>query len=280
MTLGGDRVFLLWSIQLNEITNNTITMTSLELVELINSQRKEGEGLLTHDNFMAKVPKVLGDGGVLQLKDTYTHPQNGQTYPCYRFPKREACLMAMSYSYELQAKVFDRMTELESAQNPLANLSPAEQLLYHAQRLVDNEKKIGWLSQEQQLIKQKQELMLEKQASLIERQKLMDYHQDLMSKEQNLMKRDQEIHAKQTFEMKSQVAALVNGEDFYTIVGFANINGKSVNLDQAKALGIQASRMCKAQGIKPGKAKHPIFGPINTYPREILAKVFSLNSII
>ena len=27
--------------------------------------------------------------------------------------KREARLMAMSYSYELQAKVFDRMTELE-----------------------------------------------------------------------------------------------------------------------------------------------------------------------
>jgi hypothetical protein len=24
-------------------------------------------------------------------------------YPCYRFPKREACLMAMSYSYEIQA---------------------------------------------------------------------------------------------------------------------------------------------------------------------------------
>jgi hypothetical protein len=33
--------------------------------------------------------------------------------PGYTFPKREACLMAMSYSYELQAKVYDRMTALE-----------------------------------------------------------------------------------------------------------------------------------------------------------------------
>jgi len=87
------------------------TMTSLELVEFINSEREAGDAELRHDSFMAKVPKVLG--GVQNLLDTYTHPQNGQTYPCYRFPKREACLMAMSYSYDLQAKVFDRMTALE-----------------------------------------------------------------------------------------------------------------------------------------------------------------------
>ena len=88
------------------------TMTSLELVDFINASRAEGEAELRHDSFMAKVPKVLG--GVQNLLDTYIHPQNGQTYSCYRFPKREACLMAMSYSYELQAKVFDRMTELEA----------------------------------------------------------------------------------------------------------------------------------------------------------------------
>lgn len=93
-----------------------ITMTSLELVDFINSQRKEGEAELRHDHFMAKVPKVLGDGGVPNFRDTYIHPQNGQTYQCFRFPKREACLMAMSYSYELQAKVFDRMTALEANQ--------------------------------------------------------------------------------------------------------------------------------------------------------------------
>lgn len=41
--------------------NTTVTMTSLEMVAFINSQRKEGEVELRHDNFMAKVPKVLGD---------------------------------------------------------------------------------------------------------------------------------------------------------------------------------------------------------------------------
>lgn len=40
----------------------------------------------------------------------YYKASNGKQNPMYRFPKREACLMAMSYSYDLQAKVFDRMT--------------------------------------------------------------------------------------------------------------------------------------------------------------------------
>ena len=91
-------------------------MTSLELVDFINSTRKKGAAALRHDDFLRKATKVLGAEGLRNFSETYVHPQNGQKYPCYRFPKREACLMAMSYSYELQAKVFDRMTELEEEQ--------------------------------------------------------------------------------------------------------------------------------------------------------------------
>lgn len=94
-----------------------ITMTSLELVEFINSQRGEDEAELRHDHFMAKVPKVLGDDAP-KFSGTSFYSGNGSAKierAIYIFPKREACLMAMSYSYELQAKVFDRMTELEEA---------------------------------------------------------------------------------------------------------------------------------------------------------------------
>lgn len=95
-----------------------VTMTSLELVEFINRQRAEGEAVLQHRDFTAKVPKVLGEGVCEKFRTPYVNPQNGQTYQIYSFPKREACLMAMSYSYELQAKVFDRMTELEAQAAP------------------------------------------------------------------------------------------------------------------------------------------------------------------
>ena len=86
----------------NLINSNTVTMSSLEMVKFINDSRKEGEAVLRHDSFLAKVPKVLGEGAQSFL-DSYLSPQN-KKLPCYRFPKREACLMAMSYSYELQAK--------------------------------------------------------------------------------------------------------------------------------------------------------------------------------
>ena len=89
-----------------------ITMTSLELVDFINEHRAMDEAVLRHDSFMDKVPKVLGDNAPKFL-GTQIYGNNN-TRAIYTFPKREACLMAMSYSYELQAKVFDRMTALET----------------------------------------------------------------------------------------------------------------------------------------------------------------------
>lgn len=100
------------------------TMTSLELVEYINADRKskaEAEGLtfpcqkyrrLQHKHFLAKVPKVLGEVNSAKFSSEYID-STGRSLPSFNFPKREACLMAMSYSYESQAQVFDRMTELE-----------------------------------------------------------------------------------------------------------------------------------------------------------------------
>ncbi|QDR69249.1 transporter [Pseudomonas sp. BJP69] len=111
-------------------------MTSLELVDFINDDRKakayaagmvfpcEGYPRLMHKNFLAKVPEVLGATSAdfsADLPDGYGRARRG-----YSFPKREACLMAMSYSYELQAKVFDRMTALESKPAAPADLSKLE----------------------------------------------------------------------------------------------------------------------------------------------------------
>lgn len=110
----------------NAIAENVarnVTMTSLELVNFINGHRKqqaeavgadfpsEGFAVLQHKDFLAKVPKVLGATSAkfsADLLDSYGRPRTA-----YCFPKREACLMAMSYSYELQAAVFDHMTALE-----------------------------------------------------------------------------------------------------------------------------------------------------------------------
>lgn len=101
----------------------TVSMTSIELVAFINGERKKdaeqagaafpskGFAKLEHFDFMKKAPEVLGkDHG--NFSDIY-QDSYGRKQPAYRFPKREACLMAMSYSYALQAAVFDHMTALE-----------------------------------------------------------------------------------------------------------------------------------------------------------------------
>jgi hypothetical protein len=101
----------------NELSKMTTqTMASVELVKIINEMREDGQAELAHRTFMEKIKKVLGEGGAQKFLRTYVHPQNGQTYPCYHLPKREAHLMVMSESYKVQAKVYDRWQELEAKQ--------------------------------------------------------------------------------------------------------------------------------------------------------------------
>lgn len=99
---------------------NEVTMSSPEIVDFINNHRKEIATTekpykeLRHDDFMRKVPSVLGELHAPKFIRTQTYGNNN-TRHIYQFPKREACLMAMSYSYELQAQIFDRMTAMEEA---------------------------------------------------------------------------------------------------------------------------------------------------------------------
>ena len=102
----------------------TQTMSSIELVDFINENRKTEPGevplpVLRHDHFLDKVIVVLRKDAP-KFRGIYLDSMNREK-PCYHFPKREACLMAMSYSYDLQAKVFDRMTALEN-QQPAFNI--------------------------------------------------------------------------------------------------------------------------------------------------------------
>ncbi|WP_420834341.1 Rha family transcriptional regulator [Rahnella inusitata] len=113
------------------------TMSSMEMVDYINADRQsksEAEGFsfpckkyrkLRHDSLMQKVPKVLGENQSPKFSGDHID-EKGRTYPCFRFPKREACLMAMSYSYELQAKVYDYMEELDRQSHGYLNYTVQE----------------------------------------------------------------------------------------------------------------------------------------------------------
>lgn len=97
------------------VNMQVITMSSHQLVNMVNANREEGEAEVSHGDFLKKVPKVLGEcAGNFSCTYEVPGPNGGfRLAPRYLLPKREACLMAMSYSYKLQAMVYDRMTELE-----------------------------------------------------------------------------------------------------------------------------------------------------------------------
>jgi len=98
---------------MSALTSAAPTMSSVELVDVINSMREDGRAELLHKNFIVKIeshPGIHSAKFLAQYKDA-----TGRTLKCYQLPKREAELMVMSESLAVQAKVYDRMTEWEIA---------------------------------------------------------------------------------------------------------------------------------------------------------------------
>ncbi|HID9092898.1 TPA: Rha family transcriptional regulator [Enterobacter mori] len=157
---------------------STPTMSSLEMVDYINAERKvkaEAEGLtfpckrytkIQHKHILAKSPKVLGEAHSTKFLAQYSD-STGRDLPCYQYPKREACLMAMSYSYELQAKVYDYMEELDRQAHGYLNYSVQElQAIVAGARKVSDEDS----SDAGRRLRKRQDdlVLLEKAESLVE----------------------------------------------------------------------------------------------------------------
>jgi anti-repressor protein len=87
-------------------------MSSVEIVEVINKLRAPGQAELRHATFMEKVCNHPGIAGQNFLSG-YFDP-NGQQRPCYYLPKREAELMVMAESLDVQTQVYDRLAEFEA----------------------------------------------------------------------------------------------------------------------------------------------------------------------
>jgi phage regulator Rha-like protein len=78
----------------------------------------------------------------------------------------------------------------------------------------------------------------------------------------------------QQAETKAQVRALVDGEDYWTVVGYANQIGEKIDTVRARKIGKVATRICREHDWRIGSANHPVYGPIHSYPREAVAQAF------
>lgn len=101
-------------------TPSVKTMSSIDLVSVINDVRlEEAEEAcskfvaIRHDTLMARIEKVLGKAAPTFIGTAFYMVNGAKHERCvYNLPRRESELVVMSESYRVQAKVYDRMTEL------------------------------------------------------------------------------------------------------------------------------------------------------------------------
>jgi len=157
---------------------NEQTMSSIQLVEIINEYRKiEGNyTILIHSDFMKKIVKEL-NGGEGNFSSTYLDKSNRQT-KCYKLPKYECMLMLMSESRTVRKGVLDRLSELELNQNkPTYENKPSYQIENPINRakawILEYEQK-AILIEEKTLLSEENVVLIEENSKLQEKSDFMD----------------------------------------------------------------------------------------------------------
>lgn len=83
------------------------TMSSVEIVKVINELREPGSAVLQHKHFLVKAERLLGEAGP-NFRLTYTDAQ-GREKPYYYIPEFEARSMVFSESKAVRDKVLSEM---------------------------------------------------------------------------------------------------------------------------------------------------------------------------
>jgi len=104
---------------MHELISNTKTMDSREIAKMTGKR---------HDNVNRDIEKhkVID---ALRFEGVYLG-DNGEERKCYKLPKRESMLLCMSYSHEIQAKIYDRWQELEDGHQ----IQPVRLLLLESEK--------------------------------------------------------------------------------------------------------------------------------------------------
>lgn len=102
-------------------------------------------------------------------------------------------------------------------------------------------------------------------------QLLVDIERKQKETDERILKTEQAVLM---LEAKSQTRS-----DYFTIVGYATLNGVACGLKIASALGKKATALCNQRNIPTESLPDPRFGVVKTYPIPILEEVFSMNLV-
>lgn len=122
------------------------------------------------------------------------------------------------------------------------------------------------------IIKRWQELEEDRQRSLTPGEALMQMAQNFRDQEIRVERHSLQIAALELHQQQTaaQIKAIVDGEDYLSIVAWGNINGRRLDPQTSQRFGKEATKACKHFGHHIGEVTHPLYGKVNTYPRELL----------
>lgn len=98
-----------------------------------------------------------------------------------------------------------------------------------------------------------------------------------LEEEQRKMAIIQAGQAQEICTLQAKTAAVLGQSGYYSILAYANLNGKKVTLQEAGRFGKEATRLSQITNTSIGKIPDPRFGEVHTYHIDILKSVFGDN---
>ena len=212
-----------------------VTMTSIELVDIINSARKEiGAKLILHKNFITKIENHPGFVSAKFLAHIEVPgPKGGfRQSKCYRLPKREAELMVMSESLSVQTRVYDRLAAMEKSSAVTQDVKdPQLAAMVLMLRELD-------LTEQEQHRQASEVAKLQETVAVIEARTQPD-------------------------------------NKHFTVMGYGNLVGIPMDSRTASTLGRKCANRSRDRGLIIGDVSDPRFGKVHSYHESILQEVFA-----
>ena len=240
------------------LLNNTNiqTMTSVELVALINQHRTSNGNTtnLRHSDFMIKIRKELDDGIFNERNISLVEylDSKGEKRPMYQLDKEASIYMVSGEIGKVRMAIIRRWTELEANQAPVAPKTQLEVLADIVNGMVRVEREQLALEKEQLRLKIEQEQQAEELAEVITKV-------DILS---------------------AKTSAVIDQSDYYSVMGYARLKGINLSNNVASGLSRSLGAYCKKNNIVRQEISDPRFGKVWTYPSSAIESVFRSKFII
>lgn len=83
----------------------------------------------------------------------------------------------------------------------------------------------------------------------------------------------QQAQAEAIKRIEARQTTIENGAEYYTVLAYCKLSGMKIDNSEAQKIGIRATKLSRARGIKVGKSPDTRFGTVNSYHESILAEI-------